>query len=62
MRDLFLGVPSKDIDYTVEASSFEAMREMIVARGGKILWLHRGAHPGDLPSADELVDRVRRNL
>ena len=34
----------------------------LVARGGKILWLHRGAHPGDLPQADELLDRVRRNL
>jgi len=34
----------------------------LVERGGKILWLHRGAHPGDLPSADELLDRVRRNL
>ena len=34
----------------------------LVARGGKILWLHRGAQPGDLPSADELLDRVRENL
>jgi hypothetical protein len=34
----------------------------LVAAGGKILWLHRGAHPGDLPSADELVDRVRQNF
>jgi hypothetical protein len=34
----------------------------LVAHGGKILWLHRGAHPGDLPSADDLLDRVRQNL
>ena len=34
----------------------------LVARGGKILWLHRGAHPGDLPLVDELLDRVLRNL
>jgi AhpC/TSA antioxidant enzyme len=34
----------------------------LVAPGGRILWLHRGAHPGDLPSADELVNRVRQNL
>jgi len=34
----------------------------LVAKGGKILWLHRGAHPGDLPSADGLLDRVRQNL
>jgi len=27
----------------------------LVAKGGKILWLHRGTHPGDLPSADELL-------
>jgi hypothetical protein len=34
----------------------------LIACGGKILWLHRGTHPGDLPSADELLDRVRKNL
>lgn len=34
----------------------------LIGRDGKILWLHRGAHPGDLPSADALlatVDRLR---
>jgi hypothetical protein len=35
---------------------------VLVSRGGKILWLHRGAHPADLPSADSLLDRVRENL
>ncbi|MGA8222757.1 MAG: peroxiredoxin-like family protein [Candidatus Acidiferrales bacterium] len=34
----------------------------LVARGGKILWLHRGAHPGDLPSADELLEKVRQHV
>jgi len=27
----------------------------LVARGGRILWLYRGEHPGDLPSADNLL-------
>lgn len=36
VRDALLGIPSKDIDYAVEASSFDAMRQMIVDRGGKI--------------------------
>jgi hypothetical protein len=34
----------------------------LVERGGKILWLHRGAHPGDLPSADDLLQKVRQCL
>ena len=34
----------------------------LVARSGKILWLHRGTHPGDLPSADQLLERARQNL
>lgn len=36
VRDVFLGVKSKDTDFAVEAPSFAAMREAIVARGGKI--------------------------
>lgn len=36
MRDQLLGIVSKDIDYAVEAPSFDAMREAIIARGGKI--------------------------
>lgn len=27
----------------------------LVARGGRILWLYRGDHPGDLPPADSLL-------
>lgn len=33
VRDQFLGVKSKDIDFAVEAPSYEAMREHIQARG-----------------------------
>ena len=36
MRDEILGIPHKDFDYTVEAESFEAMRDAIVRRGGDI--------------------------
>jgi hypothetical protein len=34
----------------------------LVARGGKILWLHRGKNPGDLPSADGLLEEVRKYI
>jgi hypothetical protein len=27
----------------------------LVARGGRILWLYRGEHAGDLPAADDLL-------
>ena len=27
----------------------------LVERGGRVLWLHRGEHPGDLPSAEDLL-------
>lgn len=36
VRDTFLGRKSKDIDFAVEAPSFDAMREAILAKGGKI--------------------------
>lgn len=36
VRDHFLGLTSKDIDYAVEADSFEAMREAILERGGEV--------------------------
>jgi tRNA nucleotidyltransferase (CCA-adding enzyme) len=36
VRDTFLGVPSKDVDFAVEAESFNAMKAAIWARGGKI--------------------------
>jgi len=30
----------------------------LVARGGKILWVHRGSSPSDLPAPAELLSRV----
>jgi tRNA nucleotidyltransferase (CCA-adding enzyme) len=36
VRDTFLGVKSKDMDFAVEAPSFDSMRETIIALGGKI--------------------------
>lgn len=36
VRDSLLGVQSKDIDYAVEAPSFDAMRQAIIDRGGTI--------------------------
>lgn len=36
VRDSFLGISSKDIDYSVEASSFEEMRDAIIKKGGTI--------------------------
>lgn len=36
VRDSFIGLKSKDIDYAVEAPSFDAMREAIKERGGEI--------------------------
>ncbi len=33
VRDLYLGVKSKDIDFTVVAPSYEAMKSAIIARG-----------------------------
>ena len=36
VRDEFLGLRSKDIDYSVEAESYDAMRQAIVERGGDI--------------------------
>lgn len=36
VRDKFLGLPSKDIDYAVEAGSFEEMHQSILDRGGEV--------------------------
>lgn len=36
VRDALLGVNSKDLDYSVEAPSFEAMRDWILSQGMKI--------------------------
>ena len=34
----------------------------LMARGGNILWLHRGTHPGDVPLAGELLGVVKQRL
>jgi hypothetical protein len=34
----------------------------IVAQGGKILWLHRGKNPADLPAAKIIIDEARKIL
>ena len=34
----------------------------LIARGGSILWLHRGQHPGDVPLAQELLSVVEQKL
>lgn len=36
IRDEILGVKSKDIDYSVEASSFQEMKDYIISSGGEI--------------------------
>jgi tRNA nucleotidyltransferase (CCA-adding enzyme) len=36
VRDKLLGIPSKDVDFAVEAPSFAEMRREIVSRGGEI--------------------------
>lgn len=36
VRDKFLGVQSKDVDFAVECSGFDAMRDAIKKRGGEI--------------------------
>lgn len=36
IRDEFMGLSNKDVDYAVEAPSFEAMREYILSEGGQI--------------------------
>lgn len=36
VRDELLGLKSKDIDFAVEAESYQAMRDSVLARGGEI--------------------------
>jgi len=51
IRDELLGVKSKDIDFAVEASSYEAMREDLISKGIEIFqerpdfFAIRGKHP-----------------
>lgn len=40
VRDKILGVESKDVDYAVEAESYDAMRTAILGRGGTIYVEH----------------------
>ena len=39
---------------------FQLPGAALVAEGGTILWLHRSKHTGDLPSADGLLEIVRK--
>ena len=34
----------------------------LVARGGKILWLHRGSSPSDLPAPPDLLSGISAHL
>lgn len=36
VRDRLLGIQSKDIDFSVEAASYDAMREAVIARGCEV--------------------------
>lgn len=62
VRDKYLNRPSKDIDYAVEAKSYEEMREYIVQLGGEIFLEHpeyytiRARVPGKL-TADYVLCR-----
>lgn len=41
--------------FAAESDTLLSPGAALVARGGRILWAYRGAHPGDLPSADNLL-------
>ncbi|MGH9532351.1 MAG: AhpC/TSA family protein [Terriglobales bacterium] len=41
---------------------FQLPGAALIARGGSILWLHRGQHPGDVPLADGLLEVVQQKL
>ncbi len=41
---------------------FQLPGAALIAAGGTILWLHRSAHTGDLPSADRLLEIVEKFL
>jgi len=62
VRDAYLNRPSKDIDYAVEAPSYEVMKEYIVLWGGEIFLEHpeyytiRARIPGQL-TADYVLCR-----
>jgi len=58
IRDKLMGIAkqSKDIDYAVEAESYESMKQAIQGRGGKIFlekpefWVIRAHLPGSMPA------------
>jgi tRNA nucleotidyltransferase/poly(A) polymerase len=62
VRDSFIGRENKDVDFAVEAESYETMKEYIVANGGKIyletpeFFTIRGKMP-DLGDADFVLCR-----
>jgi hypothetical protein len=41
--------------FAKESDAFLVPGAALVERGGKILWLHRGEHVGDLPPAGDLL-------
>lgn len=62
VRDNLLGRRSKDIDYSVEAESFDAMRQAIVDRGGRIFvetpkYLTIRAHVPNMGACDYVLCR-----
>ena len=58
VRDQILGVESKDIDYSVEAPSYDAMRDEIKSRGGRIFLETPEYHTIRAKYGDEVVDFV----
>lgn len=41
--------------FASESDTLRSPGAALVGRDGKILWLHRGEHPADLPEADDLL-------
>lgn len=63
VRDQLLGLKAKDLDYAVEAESFEAMEAWITANGGTIFlskpefFTSRAKVPGHVDAADYVLCR-----
>jgi len=58
VRDRMLGLKPKDIDYSVEAPSYDAMRDAIEARGGRIFLETPQYHTIRAKYGTEVVDFV----